>query len=362
MAVVRCLSIHADYRCRHSGACCSDVWAVPAEPRVVELVRRERIRPLAGGEAFVRAPAEASSRGLVLAQENGSCVFFDAERGRLCAIHRAAGADALPSSCRHFPRIHLTDARGTHVGISHFCPTAAAMLLADVPLAVTEAHPPLALDGDVEGFDAVGALPPLLRPGVLMDLDAYDAWERAGIATFARNDVTHEEAIAILAVATEIVRLWRPGGGPLEEAVRDAFDRARVADAPPDRIGDSRRLELVNAACPAAVRPVLTAAGMEASAENVWHSVDGPMKRYLAARLFANWFAYRGLGLRSVVEWLRVCLAVLRDQLARRAHEPGAASFIEAVRETDRIVLHVVESQRLAMSLEPLESDCDARA
>ena len=50
----------------------------------------------------------------------------------------------------------------------------------------------------LEGLDAREALPPLLRPGMLTDLEGYDAWERAAIALLARNDLTAGSALAML--------------------------------------------------------------------------------------------------------------------------------------------------------------------
>src|SRR5688500_3308850 len=34
---LRCLSMHARYRCHHSGACCSGVFAIPAEALVIRI-------------------------------------------------------------------------------------------------------------------------------------------------------------------------------------------------------------------------------------------------------------------------------------------------------------------------------------
>jgi Fe-S-cluster containining protein len=331
----RCLSIHARYACAHSGACCSDVWVIPAEPQVVDLIARRRVAPVRGTTGFAPAPSGGhAGASVVVAQQDGACVFFDRERGRLCAIHRDAGVEALPSSCRHFPRVYLRDDRGLHLSLSHFCPTAAAMLLDDVPLRIVEAAPPLDLGPDVEGLDAAGALPPLLRPDLLMDLDSYDAWERLCVATFARSDVTHETALDLVAGATEKIRGWKPGTGPLEAAVAAAF--AAPSRDLPLFLSDTERLRFVE--------PSSHAAQPFAAAD------DALIRRYLASRVFGNWIAYRGRGLRSIVEWLRICLAVLRSQMAR------SGSFVEAVRETDRLMLHTVDSRKLAVLLIQVET------
>ena len=354
----QCLSLHAGYRCHHSGACCSDVWAVPVEPRVVEFVAREGVQTIAGGTAFVSARnANFSGAAMVAAHHNGACVFFDAANGRLCAIHRHAGVEALPSSCRHFPRIYRRDAEGAALSLSHFCPTAAAMLLKNVPLAIVDALPPLALDEPIEGLDARDALPPLLRPDLLMDVAAYAAWEEHGIAVFARDDLTHLDALAILSAATDTLRRWRPGDGALTDAVRHAIAEASNISAPPGDNGrDDERLALVEAALPEG-HPRLARATV---GSHEWmRAFDAPLRRYLAARLFANWIAYRGRGLRTIIEWLRICLAVLRNEVARQAkaseQDLDESAFIEAVRETDRLMLHVVESLQLTRRLHNFE-------
>ena len=169
------------------------------------------------GPLFVESTTTRDAPRLNVARDaDGSCVFFDRDAGRLCAIHREAGADALPSACRHFPRKILRDLRGTFISLSHFCPTAAAMLLARDPLHLVEAHPPLRLSDPIEGLDATDALPPLVRPGVLCDLEGYSAWEQASVATFARADLCYQDALDLVAAATEDIR-------ELESRHRDAL-------------------------------------------------------------------------------------------------------------------------------------------
>lgn len=371
MPPTRCLSVHAAYRCRHSGACCSDVWAVPVEPRVIELVGASIAPPATPGPLFVpsREPDIAGS-ALVAAHHDGWCVFLERDNGRLCGIHRQGGVEALPSSCRHFPRIHLRDARGLFVTLSHFCPTAASMLFEDVVPHVVDAPASLVLDGEVEGLDAIDALPPLLRPGLLMDLDAYGLWEERAIETLARPELTHERALDAIASATERVRRWTPGAQPLSQLIAEAFD-ADSSDSRPMTpwLDDARRLDVVNGAT---LDPRVPLVRRVEDGEEiwrrlvapVWHRFDRPVKRYLAARLFANWVSYQGRGVRSIVEWLRVCLSVLRNELTRRVASTGSpldpAQFLEAVRRTDLLVVHRVSSVGVARGLEDIETAATA--
>lgn len=143
-----CLGIHAGYQCQHTGACCQN-WAVPAEPHVIEVVQRLKLRRSGTtGSLFLSAPlagTHATGTPIVARDDHGDCMFFERDPGRLCVIHREAGIAALPSACRHFPRKVLTDARGTFISLSHYCPTAARLLLATHGLEIVEATAPLQL-------------------------------------------------------------------------------------------------------------------------------------------------------------------------------------------------------------------------
>ena len=93
-------------------------------------------------------------------------------------MHATLGHEALPSSCQHFPRVCLVDTRGVRVALSHFCPTAAAMLVdATHPVAIVRGPEAVPGVGVPEGLDARDVLPPSLSDRVLMDLDALTAWE-----------------------------------------------------------------------------------------------------------------------------------------------------------------------------------------
>lgn len=358
-----CLDIHARYQCRHAGACCQN-WSVPVEPSVVEIVNRRQLRrPGVDGALFVGSAYPHDSRDRIARDTRGDCVFFDRDAGRLCVIHRDAGVEALPSACRHFPRQVLHDARGTLISLSHFCPTGAAMLLTPLPLATVLAQPPLCLTSPMEGLDASDALPPLLRPGLLCDIDGYDAWERAGIDTFARTDLASDACIDVVAAATEVIHHWRPGDGPLLERVSVAFSRAHPGEGA-DCDSHARAIETVARLTAGRVGNAL--APVESFDEKWQRHVgaqfeqfDHGMRNYLAARLFANWIAYQGRGLRTIVEWLRTCASVVRHQLLQRVLDTGSPpaidDFIEAVRSADLLLLHVVDSAAFAKHVAPIE-------
>jgi hypothetical protein len=86
---------------------------------------------------------------------------------------------------------------------------------------------------------------------------------------------------------------------------------------------------------------------------------NAAMKNYLGARLFANWIAYQGQGLRTIVEWLRTCAAVVGHELLRHARDAESildtSAFIEAVRSADLILLHVLDSASFAKQAAAIE-------
>jgi Fe-S-cluster containining protein len=359
-----CLDVHARYRCQHSGACCES-WTVPAEAATVEIVRGLAVkRHGAEGPLFVSSVDAAGAESWTVARDRaGDCVFFDRREGGSCVIHRDVGIEALPSACRHFPRKVLHDARGTRISLSHFCPTAAAMLLNHADLSIVEALPPLRLESVMEGFDAADALPPLIRPGLLSDIVAYDAWERAGIAIFAASPFGYGACLERLSAATESVRQWNPTQGSLLECVHSAFDA-----------NTGHRIEGFSqwSAIERVARLTAGLAGDDLSPvegfEDAWaRAIVGSnvewfergMKHYLAARLFGNWLAYQSQGLRSVVMWLRACAAVLRHFLVRRVVGSGLPAtrqdFIEAVRAADLLLLHVLDTGSFARDVAALE-------
>jgi Fe-S-cluster containining protein len=290
-----CLSFHAGYRCRQSGACCHAGWAIPFDEREAEHVRTLQVT---GG----RLSTEPAGGTIALRQDDGACSFFSAGTHD-CAIHRAGGHAALPVSCRIFPRVVRQDPAGTAISLSHYCPTAAALLFEEPAAtgapAIVEAPPAFADVGPLEGLDARHEWPPLLRPGILMDLDGYASWERQGVDLLTRPGVRPEIGVSALAAITSRIVKWSPSiGEPLHEAIDAAFD----------------------AFAPAAGEAI----GVD----------DRALKRWLAARLFANWVAYQGDGLAAIVAYLEGCLGTFQRESAR---DNDAR---EAIRRSDMLILH----------------------
>jgi hypothetical protein len=383
-----CLSLHRDYRCRHRGACCTAGWAIPVEPSIYETLR-VHFGPEAGlFDSHGPRPDDAAA--LLGRRRTGECVFFGSQGFKvpsakvpssnpgtpeprnleprdLCAVHRELGAERLPSACRQFPRVALHDARGIRISLSHYCPTAAELLLTNAlasgaPVEIVCAPPPLSLAGAVEGLDARDALPPLLRPGMLMDLDAYDRWERRAIGMLTGDDLDAARAIEGVATATRGIQSWRPGDAVLSTVVEHEFDVARASEANEDLDADEARVSVVLASVPADVGRPARVDGFPREwrdAAKWWPDTDRVVRRYLAARLFGNWVAYQGTGLHAIVEYLRVCLSVLKMEAVRQHADRSTASsesspwqiVKEAIRNADLLLVHLSDPADLSRRL-----------
>jgi hypothetical protein len=371
-ASVFTLSIHADYQCRHSGACCTAGWRIPVD------AAGEQVLAAAASEGRLAHAELDRGDGIAVLPlaDSGACVFYRADAaladGR-CAVHRALGHEALPLACRQFPRASLVDPRGTFVTLSHFCPTAAAQLFRDdVPLDIVENGPAFPAAAEYVGLDAREALPPLLRPGMLCDLDGLAAWEACGVQLFAQQAWSAEEALDRLTSATERIRGWRPEDGSLAGRVRRAFAGANdgPAEEAPHRNSRGRHLALVNSCLHDGSRPrTLVAAHRDVDACLVapeWPEFAGAVRRYLATRLFGSWLAYEGRGLRTIVRSLEASLSILRIECGRACAAAGRplnrALLTQAFRQTDLLLVHEMDSRPFARRLSAGEEGIGLRA
>jgi Fe-S-cluster containining protein len=364
--LVYSLSIHADYRCRHSGECCSTEWDVPIElpvyRRLSDALASGRLRGVAqpeeeGGALLVTGddlPGDAAAMFARTAE--GRCVFFHGG-SRLCTVHRDLGEEMLPATCRHFPRVAVRDQRGTSISLTHYCPTAAAMLFReDVPVEIVTsppAFPPADYDGlavDPESW------PPLLHPRMLMDLEGYSAWERHMVARCANLGASPETVLATLTRDARILRTFAPGGAALAEMVGTL--PASLVQSPPHEGLDASlgmHAEVMNAV-PEELKPEPDEHDLPEvyarSVAPVWTSWHAPLNRYLAAKAFANWTAYQGRGLLSIVRGLEAALALVRVEASRQcrhARRPlDAALLLEAFRGADFALNHLAIGEDLA--------------
>ena len=362
---VYALSIHADYKCHHSGACCTADWDVPVELPLY----RSLDEALASGRVAPAAQADQNSRPLIVEDlpENaaamvartasGDCVFYHRHSG-LCVIHRDLGEPMLPATCRHFPRLAVRDARGTFISLTHYCPTAAASLFReDVAIEIVES-PPAFPDAAYQGLVVTNEdWPPLLRPDVLADPDSYTAWEWHMVARCADPRLSPEGVIATLDRDARSVRAVTPVTGA---SITNAIARLPldgVGRAVPETL-DSSLADHAEAmqAVPDEWRPEPDASDLAdvyvRDVRPAWSAWNAPLKRYLAAKAFASWTAYQGRGFLTIVRGLDAALALVRVEAARQCRDArralDAALLQEAFRQADFALNHLAAGDELA--------------
>jgi Fe-S-cluster containining protein len=356
------LSFHADYRCRHSGECCTADWDVPVEVPIyrslTQAIDAGRLVPIQE-RAFITEPDLPAGAGAMLDRTpGGDCVFF-ARGTNLCVVHRDLGEAALPATCRHFPRLAVRDARGTFITLSHFCPTAASMLFREDVQVEIVAAPPAFPPADYEGLVVKSDdWPPLLNPRVLMDLDGYSAWERHMVGRCANLAHLPETILATLRRDAQLLRQWRPGVQSLADAV--AALPGEVVAAPADTSLDAS-LAFYSAAMravPDDLKPPADEHGLpEAFSKHVapmWPAFSAPLNRYLAAKAFATWTAYQGRGVATIVRGLECALALVRVEAARQCRGTDRpldeVLLLEAFRWADFTLNHLAAGDELAES------------
>ena len=364
------LGFHADYQCRHSGACCTADWDVPVELPVYRSLSdalvggRLQVAPAAGAiYPFIVEPDLPTGTAAILDRDHsGHCVFYEREAKR-CIVHRDLGEPHLPTTCRYFPRVSVQDRRGTFVSLSHYCPTAASMLFRQAPVEIV-AEPPAFPDTDYDGLIVTADdLPPLLHPRVLMDLEGYSAWERHMVGRCADVEQPPESVLATLMRDADVLRRWRPGGIRLSEAVWE-LPRDEVDAVPEARLAPSLRLrDEVIGAVPDDLKPAPDEDGLEdawtSHVRAAWDDHRAPLNRFLAAKAFASWTAYQGRGVKTIVRGLEAALALVRVESARQCRNAARPLdrdlLLEAFRQADFALNHLAVGEDLARAWSVVE-------
>jgi hypothetical protein len=341
------LNAHAEYACRHSGACCTAGWSIPVEPE---------LQPHLHVEWLVPGP-------------DRTCPEYDRTSG-LCGLQCQGGEAMLPRSCHHFPRRALVDERGTFVALSNFCPTAADLLIkGTAPLTVIDHPPAFPAARGYEGLDARGEWPPLLRADVLFDPASFTLWERHLVERIGQSAQTVEATLASIAATGERLREWSVDRGPLVEWTRQILGAT-------DRIGieaGRRYAEFTGLAAylgaldtvPAGLDSPRAPDGLEEADASLvapaWDTLAPFALRYLGARGFASWTAYQARGIRTQIAELFMTAAVLRVECARactaRQRMLDVDMLTEAVRASDLLLVHLADRTMLMAWLGKVETD-----
>lgn len=304
-----------------------------------------------------------------------------------CTVERELGAEALPYSCRQFPRLLLVDSRGWHQSLSAWCGTAARML-------VTGAQAPDSVGGHstdffafdhvsadarvhLESLDARDAWPPLLKPGVLAGHEVYGLWESRLIDDFLGASTTHDAPVAFgltrLLCWSDALRAWRPSDGSLEVLARRPWrltEPQRLLRHAADGAMLKRLVETLVGRVPPEWRPPAWPNGLtDARADGPVVSravADAALARYLAARLMASWVAYQGRGLRSTAASLvsAYVLAAMALQATSPSDGPQVVCLgrlTSAIRASDWLLLHLLDREVWAAWCAEWESAPDVR-
>jgi hypothetical protein len=246
-------------------------------------------------------------------------------------------------------------------------------------LAVVEAPASFHSVPAYEGLDARGVLPPLLRPGMLMDLDAHHAWERHAVRVFGSDRHTPESALEQLSANARAMAAWQPSHGSLRKRVATLARESRLPAIPmtvsPGEAGllpgapSAQLHELVRACVAEGLHPEHGLADLGRTdvelVEPGWRALATPIKRYLAAKMFASRIPWHGRGVQTTLAALEAARAVLRveagRQCARSRRVLDRGLLLEAIRRADLLLVHQASEKALAGRLAAVERD-DRRA
>lgn len=377
---LRTLTGLARYACGHTGSCCRAGWPIPIESAPLALIRDAAASGQLG--ALTLGPWEKD--GILWHTPDYECVFH-ASRGAEpgCRLEASLGSEAVPFSCRQFPRILLRDQRGWHLSLSAWCGTAARIISTGSSVNGNKADGQFQflsftrIESDsrvhVEALDALDAWPPLLRPGVLAGHDVYDMWERRVLmdclAQAHVNGIGLGPCLAGALCWTERIRAWNAADGSLDVLVARPFATRDTRWLNFWRTTDFSRpqalLTMLMGMVPADWQAPQWPAGLtdeERSGEPVSRlDAELALARYLGTRLAASWVAYQGEGLRSVLASLGSAYALA--VLALRTNGADLVTLgrlTSALRASDWLLLHLLDRDQWAGWCSSWERRADA--
>jgi Fe-S-cluster containining protein len=406
---VSCLEFQSDFHCSQCGRCCQN-WLVS-----VEKAQYDRIaQALQEGQLVVSGvTAENSMARNEIPPGFGStqayahflfgpqgCAFLEREGDHTaCAVQRQLRPDALPIICQVYPRVCILQPRRVCLTLSNCCPTARQKLwredLPDAGVAIVENPPAFSPTVNYAGHDTVEQKPPFLRPQTPLTWEAYGRWERFCLERMADERLTPENALIHILTAAEKIRGWA-GTGPAPirlieslvqtEAEVDPGQLSQQIERLPNGLllcrdlyellfqslsleGTSRLPELIQtfqeaygSASGDAQNGALSrlTEDYDRFVRPFWSQWERAVRRYLASKLFANYYAHEGHGLRTGLYVVVLILATLRlhaTLLTRIAQRPLDVPLLdEAFALTDLYWFSMVARDVLAHGLTQIET------
>lgn len=403
------LEFQSDFRCSQCGECCCSDWVVSLDKtqheRIAQALRTGDLTvPGVTADSALTRNENPSDLGFGLFHAHltfgpAGCPFLERESdSTACAIQRQLGPGALPIICQVYPRICVLEPRRVCLTLSNCCPTARAKLwredLDGPGLTRVENPPAFPPDGAYAGHNTLERKPPFLRPQVPLTWEAYARWERFCLERMADERLTPENALLHILTAAEKIRGWA-GNGSVPVGVIESLAQTEAAVDPDQLTEQIERLPCGLALCrnlyellfqslsPKGDSPLTEilqtfqeAYGSASDTQHAalsrltgdydhfirpfWPQGERAVRRYLASKLFANYYAYEGHGLRTGLYVVVLILATLRlhaTLLARRAQRPLDVTLLdEAFALTDRYWLNMVARDVLAHGLTQIET------
>ena len=97
-----------------------------------------------------------------------------------------------------------------------------------------------------------------------------------------------------------------------------------------------------------------------------WAAWQAPLRKFLAAKAFANWTAYQGRGVLAIVRGLEAALAFVRVESARECRNAGRALdgdlLKQAFRAADFVLNHIAVGDDLATAWSDVEGQASKTA
>jgi hypothetical protein len=177
-------------------------------------------------------------------------------------------------------------------------------------------------------------------------------------------ELSPESVIGTLARDARVLRTYEPASGSLVAAVQNL--PGGLVDLPGE-LSLEASLVLhaeVLKAVPEDVRPEPDDAGLEEAFIRLvvpeWDRWHAPLRKFLAAKAFANWTAYQGRGVLSIIRGLEAALAFVRIEAARECRNADrpldAALLKQAFRGTEFVLNHLAVGEDLAEGWSKVEN------